>query len=129
MQEDSTKDESTKKAAIYVRDSSTGPDAGNSLQAQTDACNQHCSEEGAQIATVYSRCQRKPGSFRPDDGRRHGWHRALRPHRGMGSKPVLTIRRRIHRLRRPAECLRRPSRICEVAGCEKVRQKASEPTH
>ena len=33
MQEDSTKDESTKKAAIYVRDSSTGPDAGNSLQA------------------------------------------------------------------------------------------------
>ena len=59
MQEDSTKDESTKdestkNAAIYVRDSSTGPDAGNSLQAQTDACNQHCSEEGAQIDTVYS---------------------------------------------------------------------------
>ena len=25
MQEDNTKDESTKKAAIYVRDSSTGP--------------------------------------------------------------------------------------------------------
>ena len=54
MQEDSTKNESTKKAAIYVRDSSTGPDAGNSLQAQTDACNQHCSEEEAEIATVYS---------------------------------------------------------------------------